>query len=141
MTEMEQSLYWNEYKLQIELWKFYLERLINTNVVYYTIFGTFYGIFWKSEKKHKVKRVLWVPIIMGLCQVILMCFWMKPLADFNGNIECLGKLLNLHSLFNPVVLTLSAYFSTAGWAIVPIFTFRLWVLAGKEDQNNSSLEG
>lgn len=57
------ELYWREYNLHIELYKFHMDMALKANLFFYAITG---GILTYVFQKPELRNVLFLPVLMGL---------------------------------------------------------------------------
>ena len=76
---MDPKLLWDEYKLQVETYRFYLELVIKINLFFYAITGGILSFYFASVNKEQVQLALVLPLVMS---VLLFAFFLfgGPLA-------------------------------------------------------------
>lgn len=105
MRNREAEALWKQYTLNINLFKYYLNVVIQVNLFFYAITGGILSFFFSQPQKEVVKYSLILPMIMSLFLACMTIFGAVQNRNIEDEIKRISDELNLSVYPDARVLT------------------------------------
>jgi phosphotransferase system glucose/maltose/N-acetylglucosamine-specific IIC component len=131
---------WEEYKIHVDLFKYYLDLILRTNIAVFAILGAILTYYFKNKGENKqLKKALLLPIILTLSlggfYLYSACLWGNVSTTVNHLRESLGIFAT------PYVHILSVLLLLFGFVFLGIGDTLLWfILTDKVEKNETPLK-
>lgn len=121
----QEELLWNEYKQQVDLYKFYLELTIKTNTFYYAITGAILSFYFASSGKPNMQYSLLLPLLMSILLAILFFYGAYANKISRQNVINIVSALNLQAFPE---LNILSYFLNIFGAVMVVVALSLFAI-------------
>lgn len=105
MRNREAEALWKQYTLNINLFKYYLNVVIQVNLFFYAITGGILSFFFSQPQKEVVRYSLVLPMIMSLFLACMTIFGAVQNRNIEDEIKRISGELNLSVYPDVRVLT------------------------------------
>ncbi len=115
---MDPKLLWDEYKLQVETYRFYLELVIKINLFFYAITGGILSFYFASVNKEQVQLALVLPLVMSVLLFAFFLFGGISNKTSQKQVKLLATELGFKVYHATITLTYLLYGCSALMALV-----------------------
>ena len=115
---MDPKLLWDEYKLQVETYRFYLELVIKINLFFYAITGGILSFYFASVNKEQVQLALVLPLVMSVLLFAFFLFGGISNKTSQRQVKLLATELGFKVYHATITLTYLLYGCSALMALV-----------------------
>ena len=114
----EKELLWRQYKMYIDLFKYYLELTLKFNFIYYAITGAILSFYFSQSDISIIKYSLIFPMIMGAGFGLFFLYGAKLMSVVRNDIFEIRDKLNFDSAPDVNVLNILLKLSTSLFLII-----------------------
>lgn len=115
---MDPKLLWDEYKLQVETYRFYLDLVIKINLFFYAITGGILSFYFASVNKEQVQLALVLPLVMSVLLFAFFLFGGISNKTSQKQVKLLATELGFKVYHATITLTYLLYGCSALMALV-----------------------
>jgi hypothetical protein len=115
---MDPKLLWDEYKLQVETYRFYLELVIKINLFFYAITGGILSFYFAGVNKEQVQLALVLPLVMSVLLFAFFLFGGISNKTSQKQVKLLATELGFKVYHATITLTYLLYGCSALMALV-----------------------
>ena len=122
----EKELLWKQYKLNVSLYKSYLELAIKINIFYYAITGGILSFYFASQDKGFIKYSLVFPLVMSVALAGFFIFGAERARITRREIFSLRDKLGFEAA--PEMLVLIVFLSISALLFLLVAASLGWLL-------------
>lgn len=115
---MDPKLLWDEYKLQVETYRFYLDLVIKINLFFYAITGGILSFYFAGVNKEQVQLALVLPLVMSVLLFAFFLFGGISNKTSQKQVKLLATELGFKVYHATITLTYLLYGCSALMALV-----------------------
>jgi len=102
----KETIYWEDFKMSVELHKFYLELIVKISFYYFAITGAILSFHFKSDNPEVSFYGLLLPITLSFLLGIFLLYGARLAWNLKNNIAKRAEKINLDSYPNGIVLVI-----------------------------------
>jgi hypothetical protein len=112
------EMLWKHYQLHIDLYKHYLNLLLQSNIFFYAITGAILSFFFSQSQKEILRYALILPMVMSLLFILICIFGAWQNRHTDEELQRITTVLNFPVFPDVRVLTFALLMFAVFFALI-----------------------